>query len=173
MKMNTKDILTLVLGALGFVLGCWNAWVNFKKERREKEKAEQDNRNKEYEHDISILKNTLHGYEDFVRTFVAMLQEGKEKNTHPNELYKESRTIHLATIDYQDWKFDDMKNSLKNRNNKEIENILDEIEKIRKSLFKERSEFKKQSQIQDEYIKTFQNIQSKINSLTNQYIAKY
>ncbi|QTM22447.1 hypothetical protein [Neisseria sicca] len=79
----------------------------------------------------------------------------------------------MATIDYQDWKFDDMKNSLKNRNNKEIENILDEIEKIRKSLLEERSEFKKQSQIQDEYIKTFQNIQSKINSLTNQYIAKY
>ena len=171
--MNTKDILTLVLGALGFGLGCWNAWVNFKKERREKEKAEQDNRNKEYEHDISILKTTLRGYENFVRTFVAMLQEGKEKNTHPNELYKESRTIHLATIDYQNWKFDYMKNSLKNRNNKEIENFLDEIEKIRESLFKERSEFKKQSQIQDEYIKTFQNIQSKINSLTNRYIAQY
>lgn len=171
--MNAKDILTLFLGALGFGLGCWNAWVNFKKERREKEKVEQDNRNKEYEHDILILKNTLHGYEEFVKTFVAMLQEGKEKNIHPNELYKQSRTVHFATIDYQDWKFDNMKNSLKNKDNDEIKSILNEIENIRNYLREKRFEFKEQPKVQDEHIRIFQNIQSKINTLTNKYIAKY
>lgn len=168
-NMETKDYITLFLAIVGTILGLYNSIINYKKEKREKEKIEQDKLNKEYERDMSILKNALRGYEEFINIFIDMVEKGKKDKTTPIKIYNETRLIHLATIPYQNYKFDYMKKALKSKNN-EVEELLKKIAKIRDSIAEFRKEFKAKSEVNDAHIAYLKKIRTSINQESTRYL---
>ena len=122
------------------------------------------------EKDKNLLKNVMNGFKGFLEYNGSKLKEGKNKK----KFFKETRKYRDENTYFQSKMFELVKVNLAHPKNKEIEEVLRDISKIRTSLINFRSNLKESldEPITQLDIKKFEKVEKKLRAIFDKYIKK-
>lgn len=124
------------------------------------------------EKDKNLLKNVMNGFKDFLEYNGIKLKEWKGKNK--KKFFKETRKYRDDNTYLQSKMFELVKVNLAHPKNKEIEEVLRDVSKIRKFLINFRKSLRKSlnEPITQSDIKNFEKMEKELRAIFDKYIKK-